>query len=109
MTTQHSPTPWRLALPGDRLFPETCTVVAGDEYHVAITSYQPYSEHEASPQDEANAAFIVRAVNNHADLLAALRDIEQMPCLSALLDEDESECGCAHCRARAAIAAAQEG
>jgi hypothetical protein len=49
------------------------------------------------PEQEANAAFIVRAVNNHDALAAALREI--------LADEDRDICSDAEEQARAALAA----
>ena len=57
----HTPIPWKLdAKPTD--YPQA--VASSDGTVVAITG-----------NDRANAAFIVRAVNSHADLLAALESI----------------------------------
>ena len=59
-------------------------------------------------EDEANAQLIVRAVNNHDRLLAALEMIAAGHHYRHLDENDErSDLGCAPCLARAAIAAAK--
>ncbi|KKL99779.1 hypothetical protein LCGC14_1811000 [marine sediment metagenome] len=58
---EHTPIPWKLdSKPTD--YPQTVT--SNDGTVVALTG-----------DDRANATFIVRAVNNHAKLLAALENM----------------------------------
>ena len=100
---EHTPIPWRELAPG---------VIAGatDPGWGAIAQV---SQTEAEPEARATAAFIVRAVNNHAALLEALE---------GYLAEHESHpspedgaavavcpgCWEAETKARAAIKSAQE-
>jgi len=68
-TTAHTPTPWELHGDGSlricrphALDPKGCRPVAEAEILGQLR-----------PEAEANAAFIVRAVNNHESLVAALK------------------------------------
>jgi len=74
MTTKnevkHTPTPWKLETRKPGQF-----AIKGDDgtYTVAlIETFDPRVEHA---EDSANAAFIVRAVNSHEELLAIVKDI----------------------------------
>lgn len=104
--TEHSPLPWqmkRAALPVDGEY----DFAIYDEPHGVIAEVFGRSGTSVFPPAVANAAFIVRACNSHAELLAALK---------ALLHE-VSESGNAYARdfgwpratdaARAAIAKAE--
>lgn len=68
---QHSPLPWRVDTPndpdGDRVYG-----IANRDWIVADI-YQCDDTPLAEDVAEANAEFIVRACNSHADLLAALK------------------------------------
>ena len=57
MTNEHTPTPWRVHISGG--------IVTAREYE-----YVPIFQ-------AANESFIVRAVNAHDDLVAALRELQQ--------------------------------
>jgi hypothetical protein len=63
-----TPTPWKLALTDD-------TIIRGPDgsYIAAVTG--DYNSESDWPCMEANAAFIVRAVNAHDDLVTALKSI----------------------------------
>ena len=73
-TTQHTPPPWHL----DRRFDGAAILDASpdsDDGHFLLATFKDWGQmHDG----EANAEFTVRAVNAHADLLAA--------CKAALLD-----------------------
>ena len=126
----HSPIPWRVHDDGaTRLTvcsPWTATHRAGDSsgygdyrgIHVAVIDHQGDNPCVSKATALANASFIVRAVNNHEALLAALKmlvyDGEHMQdcgaqrwCDSGPLPPDESQCSCGAVKARAAIAAAE--
>lgn len=65
MTTQHTPTPWKCAArPGPCGTHLLCIASANDLLIADIWG-----------GSEANAAFIVRAVNAHDELVAALRGV----------------------------------
>jgi hypothetical protein len=75
--TDHTPTPWR--------------VISGDDYYIAADAYPKefighfkgddtgdyvaYVGNRPKDFGEANAAFIVKAVNNHDALVKALEDL----------------------------------
>lgn len=67
---EHSPLPWTASTSSYEL---TNTVVAADGFRVAVlidgNKERPPEEHAA------NAEFIVRAVNSHAELVKALEDL----------------------------------
>ena len=64
----HTKTPWRIGRNGA----DYC-VFAGDEKFIADCDRS--DDMDGSPEDIANAAFIVRAVNSHAALVATLENI----------------------------------
>jgi hypothetical protein len=71
MTTKHTPTPWRDCAPPSNFHKGKIFIrPANGERLIAIVSGE-------MQQDEirANAAFIVRAVNTHDDLVEALKDL----------------------------------
>ena len=67
MTQQHSPTPWRI---DNFNFQYPDIIVDKNGRQVARAMY--WSGRENSGEVEANARFLVAAVNAHEDLLAAL-------------------------------------
>lgn len=68
MHPQHTPTPWHVG----RIVGHFCGVYAERGAQIADCTSPDFF-----PEDsKRNAAFIVRAVNNHAQLVAALDDIE---------------------------------
>lgn len=75
-STQHTPTPWRT---------NGATITARGAWDLTIASCRsrqdPANAHpglaaKTTAEADANAAFIVRAVNSHADLVAALEVAE---------------------------------
>jgi signal transduction histidine kinase len=66
MTTKHTPTPWILDEERGKLMDADGEFVT----HISLTRYV---DERRDPEAEANAAFIVRAVNAHEKLVAALR------------------------------------
>jgi hypothetical protein len=81
---EHTKTPWRLDFLEihDRRYGLNGIVSADDESRLLIKgsggaeSYTRFiAKFDKAVEDEANAAFIVRAVNLHDDLVAALRKI----------------------------------
>lgn len=84
--TQHTPTPWELTprRPGDKVI----RISAGDSYGgVQIEVNCDDCDTEIA---DANAEFIVRAVNSHAALVAALTRMLKAEGGFA----DDFECGC---------------
>ena len=75
--TAHSPTPFRTDgsligyREGEDCPPQSWTLIARIEQGIGN---RPADQHD---QREANAAFIVAACNAHADLLAALEELER--------------------------------
>ena len=67
--TSHTPTPWKV-LSNDLVY-------GSDGYRVTDCEHAAYSERPMPPTkvDKANAAHIVRCVNEREGLLAALRDL----------------------------------
>lgn len=64
----HTPTPWRLDNP------ESTLVIGSNERIIADCDHPQLPDTEI----EANAAFIVRAVNCHDDLVSALKNVMAM-------------------------------
>lgn len=60
---KHTPTPWKASLRFQNNLPNDYVITDGKWGGIAI----------ASSDNEANAAFIVRAVNSHEELLTALK------------------------------------
>lgn len=86
----HTPTPWHTGGTGNLI------VFAGDGYAVANATV--FHGKQEDGESAANAALIVRAVNAHDKLVAAVRAY-----LSA-----QGDCDCDTCElARAALAAAE--
>lgn len=93
--TQHTPTPWRIdkeyIVSADIKFPST---VLRFDYTVPIIR-------------QANAAFIVRAVNNHENLLNTLRIVARGSCLRQI--NTSGACICYPCIAQKAITEVDNG
>jgi hypothetical protein len=67
---KHTSTPWRIER-------ETSNIIAGiDNKEIRVLTVNGAVDDEKI--DLANAAFIVRAVNAHGELVQALREIESM-------------------------------
>ena len=66
----HTPTPWRLARRSEY---DLLTVIETEDDYIADCT-----EQVGDDRDEANAAFIVLAVNAHDELVAALQKIIDM-------------------------------
>jgi hypothetical protein len=66
---EHTPTPWRAVIYGNSEW----EVWGGDLLVADVTTPEDPLQPEVA---EANAAFIVRAVNSHTALLAALKSVE---------------------------------
>ena len=111
MKTTHTPTPWRYGLKvskrpaWEKILSgpiHVATVVQCDSSPIRVLNDTPKSQAEA----EANAAFIVRACNSHAQLVAALEKL--IDHASETYPHFESPRGQADiAQARAALAAAQ--
>lgn len=71
MNAQHTRTPWRVMSKEGRY------IAAANEAGVDVVIADLRNEHGCvTPSTKDNAAFIVRAVNAHDELVAALRDVE---------------------------------
>ena len=70
MMQKHTPLPWRIAEPGERVAFEEVHVTGANGRPVASTLY-PLAKSFWRAEDEANACFIVTAVNAHEEMLAA--------------------------------------
>jgi len=66
--TEHTPTPWRVQA-GSGNSEEAFTITTSDRVIASVAG-------EGYANRQANAAFIVRAANSHAALVAALRAVE---------------------------------
>lgn len=105
--TKHTPTPWWI----DKEHP--LSIMAADENYVEgevapwhVANLMPDCGGNDDGESDANAAFIVRAVNNHAALVAALRGL-----LGGIEAEENGNAGClrrAQLEARAALQLAKE-
>lgn len=73
MKAEHTPTPWNIA-PGRNAADNTIEIREGLYSAVAYVAPRP---HYADNQ-EANAAFIIRAVNSHEELLDSLHYIKEL-------------------------------
>ena len=72
MTVQHTPIPWRTAQLGERIaFPDV-HITGANGRPVASTMY-PIAKSDWRAEDEANARFIILAVNSFDALLAACK------------------------------------
>lgn len=81
--TIHTPTPWKVSI-GD-----TQTIIGPDGQCTAI-AHGPQGEWgKVGAEHRANAAFIVRAVNAHEELLAAARAVNQAFSRSPFTDARE--------------------
>lgn len=88
----HTPTPWQVATHDTNR-----RIVDKDWHSVCIATPKP-----SKPESWANAAFIVRAVNSHAALVAALQSIADSGHLESCNDTIRD-------RALAALALAKGG
>ena len=80
----HTPLPWSVALPGERVaFPE-CHITGANGRPVSTTIY-PLAPANWRSEDAANAEFIVRACNAYAELLAALQVMTLTPHINVYL------------------------
>lgn len=79
-TTKHTPTPWKVITTPRKTkhSPKGLAIQAANGLIFA-----DFHEGHGATGDEANANFIVRAVNSHAELLAALK------CMDALVEACE--------------------
>lgn len=68
--TEHTPTPWHRNIPPASKYP---TIFSGRNKHVAQIVTRGLPEDEI----EANAAFLVEAVNNHEALKARVKELEE--------------------------------
>lgn len=80
---EHTPTPWKFAgevqrVDGDDLWCGQIAPVSGPKYRGEIARIQSADQIGGISRDEAsaNAAFIVTAVNSHADLVKALEELQ---------------------------------
>jgi len=88
MTTQHTPTPWKVLQAGD---PSGVPRVTSDKGGVAVICVNRYmGEKGPSAEESANAAFIVRACNAHDELVAALT-LAKYVLATLSLDDDCTE------------------
>jgi hypothetical protein len=72
----HTPTPWRLEIEGDeRMVVSSAIDKDGDRVLVCDLYRGGYDYSDLGYSMDANAAFIVRAVNSHDELVAALEGI----------------------------------
>jgi hypothetical protein len=62
----HTPTPWRVT--------KAYRITGGPQGHTYVASLDNV-KHLSPEELEANAAFIVRAVNSHDEMLAALKGV----------------------------------
>lgn len=69
--TKHTPTPWNV---NGGMRPGIKTVYADSGSICEMTNSQAHSDAE----QEANAAFIVRACNNHDELVSALENLQKV-------------------------------
>lgn len=104
--TEATPRPWAVD-PSPRQWHQTTRIVAPLNVEVARVAVD--GQRNDSAQTAATAALIVRAVNAHADLVAALRSIIEE---FARDKADQGMCGDPHTlgrinRARAALAKAE--
>ena len=96
-TDSSTPIPWTFTVEdgGAWYFSEQQAVVKGRHGDtIAVLGVSGFSDH---PDGKANAAFIVRAVNNHAKLLAALEGVGG----SCLICSTWHRIGCEHFKAGA--------
>lgn len=70
---EHTPGEWTCST---QPFQGQTAIIGGDGFRVAVTS--DGNKTRSSLVHEANAAFIVRACNNHAELVAALARAEAL-------------------------------
>ncbi len=98
--TEHTPTPWEIGACGTSI-----RAGEGGEIHIGST----HAGHGTFYSVQANAAFIVRAVNNHERLLTALRQIQETAehDIQRGIVPDDSIVWQIEADARAAIAAAE--
>lgn len=96
--TKYTPTPWQMEKIGYGY--TISTVDDREDMHKSIcTTYLGNDRHKDSFEDEANAEFIVRAVNSHEALLNLLkRSLERMRLINGVVSggkcvhKDESKC-----------------
>lgn len=70
---KHTPTPWRV-VNGNRIKDELMPFDRDERDTILITTVSGHGDCES---DKANAAFIVKAVNSHYQLVAALQEMMQ--------------------------------
>jgi hypothetical protein len=93
---KHTPTPWRVAI--EPPYEESARIFSGDIYLGSLGNSD-----QTKDETRANAEFIVRAVNSHDALVAALRRI--MPHQQS--STHSHDCGCSYCEAVNALALAE--
>lgn len=74
---QHTPTPWSVEQPNEQT-PNLWIVAAGNPGIAKIETcdYDDGKGHRITGEDQANAAFIVKAANSHQALVNALQTIK---------------------------------
>jgi hypothetical protein len=105
MSTQHTPTPWAILHGGHMKRYDIFENTQGDNIGFLVCTLEAWMQ---SANIKANAEHIVRCVNSHDDLLAALQDtlcdLEALKLLGHKLGSYEHT----QTKARAAIAKAEE-
>lgn len=108
MSNEHTPTPWRADITAHRTIDGTSCVafIVSEKTNIAdvCNSYNISTEEAV-----ANAAFIVRACNSHAALVAALEGFDNFAWTAVTADCDESRLYLQQLidKARAALAAVE--
>lgn len=73
--TAHTKTPWAIGHTGARIIAPALPGFNGSPFRVADANSSALVHSASFEEAKANAAFIVRAVNAHGPLVAALRDV----------------------------------
>ena len=101
---KHSPLPWITDPSNENLI---CVDSRPYEYICRVSPSEFSNSSHSREHEIANASFVIRAVNNHDALVAALegmiRRFEQRDG-----ERPHGNCGCTYCEARLALAAAKE-
>lgn len=98
--TQHTPTPWKLE---DKMGGQSTKLEAPSKHQAFIdpmtgregVNHTPHLIARISTfgdEGKANAAFIVRAVNCHEELLITLKEVQEMFCVGDCGSEHSSLC-----------------
>jgi len=76
---KHTPTPWKSIREDYRGNADKLVIHSSDDHRIAVVDVTKWEDDERgfTEIEEANAAFIVRAVNCHEDLLIAMKKIKE--------------------------------